>query len=61
MFNGKTVDFVFTQVICKVCLSHENELDRYEKLFNTAYAVAKNNRPFSDYTFLAHLRLLYQD
>jgi len=31
---------------------NQNELDWYENFFNTAYSVSKNNRIFSDCTFL---------
>lgn len=52
--KSKRVTGLMDKAIAKV---HEHELDRYEKLFNTAYAVAKNNRPFSDYTFLCEIQM----
>ena len=36
---------------------NQNELDSYEKCFNTAYDVSKNNQPFSDYTFLCNIQI----
>jgi len=36
---------------------HETELDQYEKLLNTDFAVTNNNRPFSDYTFLCEIHI----
>ena len=33
-----------------------HEISRYKKLFNTAYAVIKHNRPYSDYTFLCDVQ-----
>lgn len=33
-----------------------HEIDRYKKLFNTAYAVIKHNRPYTDYTFLCEVQ-----
>ncbi|CAG2191829.1 unnamed protein product [Mytilus edulis] len=36
---------------------NQSEVDRYEKLFNTAYAVVKNNRPFSDYSFMCDIQI----
>ena len=39
------------------CSTNQNELDRYEKLFNTAYSVSKNDNLFSDYTFLSAIKI----
>ena len=33
-----------------------HEIDRYKKLFNTAYAVIKHNQPYTDYTFLCEVQ-----
>lgn len=52
--KSKQVTGLMDKAIAKV---HDHELNRYEKLFNTAYAVAKNNRPFSDYTFLCEIQM----
>jgi hypothetical protein len=35
---------------------NQNELDWYENFFNTAYSVYKNNRLFSDCTFLLEIQ-----
>ena len=39
------------------CPTNQNALDRYEKLFNTAYSVSKNNRLFSDCIFLSEIQI----
>jgi hypothetical protein len=52
--KSKQVTGLMDKAIAKV---HRHELNRYEKLFNTAYAVAKNIRPFSDYTFLCEIQM----
>ncbi|CAC5403928.1 unnamed protein product [Mytilus coruscus] len=36
---------------------NQSEVYRYEKLFNTAYSVVKNNRPFSDYSFICDIQI----
>lgn len=36
---------------------NQAEVERYEKLFNTAYAVAKHNRPFTEYNFLCEVQI----
>ncbi|CAC5381626.1 unnamed protein product [Mytilus coruscus] len=35
---------------------NQSEVARYEKPFNTAYAVVKNIRPFSDYSFICDIQ-----
>lgn len=35
----------------------KSEVERYEKLFNTAYAVAKHNKPYTDFSFLCQLQI----
>ena len=54
--TSKTKDMtsLMDRAIAKV---NQNELDRYEKLFNTAYGVSKNNWPFSDYTLLYEIQI----
>jgi len=37
------------KVIAKV---NQNELNRYENFFNTAYAVSKNILSFTEYTYM---------
>ena len=32
-----------------------HQIEKYKKLFNTAYAVIKHNRPYTDYTFLCEV------
>jgi hypothetical protein len=39
------------------CPTNQNALDRYEKLFNTAYSVSKNDPLFSDYTFISAIKI----
>ena len=39
------------------CPTNQNALDRYEKLFNTAYTVSKNDPLFSDYTFISAIKI----
>ena len=39
------------------CPTNQNTLDRYEKLFNTAYSVSKNDPLFSDYTFISAIKI----
>ena len=36
---------------------NQNEPDWYENFFNTAYSVSKNNRLFSDCTFLLEIQI----
>jgi hypothetical protein len=36
---------------------NQAEVEWYEKLFNTAYAVAKHNRPFTEYNFLCEVQI----
>jgi hypothetical protein len=38
-----------------IAMVNQNELDWYEIFFNTAYSVSKNNRLFSDCTFLLEI------
>ena len=39
------------------CPTNQNALDRYEKLFNTAYSVSKNDSLFSNYTFISAIKI----
>ena len=34
----------------------QSEVERYKKLFNTAYAVAKHNCPFTDFAFMCSVQ-----
>ena len=45
---------LMNKAIAKV---NQNELDWYENFFNTAYSVSKNNRLFSDCTFLSEIQI----
>ena len=47
--TGK-IDIAFTKV-------DQTEVDRYNKLFNTAYAIVKNNKPCSDYALYCDLQI----
>ena len=47
--TGK-IDIAFAKV-------DQTAVDRYNKLFNTAYAIAKNNKPYSDYALYCDLQI----
>ena len=49
ILNTWLVYFLIDKVIAKV---NQNELDRYENFFNTAYAVSKNILSFTEYTYM---------
>ena len=47
--TGK-IDIAFAKV-------DQTGVDRYNKLFNTEYAIAKNNKPYSDYALYCDLQI----
>ena len=51
--NGKKVTGKIDVAFAKV---DQSEVERYNKLFNTAYAIAKGNKPYSDYPLYCELQ-----
>ncbi|XP_067656447.1 zinc finger protein 862-like [Haliotis asinina] len=48
-----TTDGALSKAFSKV---EEKEVERYKKLFNTAFAVVKHGRPYTDYPFLCQIQ-----
>ena len=48
--KGKKSDIDFAKV-------DQTAVDRYNKLFSTAYVIAKNNKPYSDYALYCDFQI----